>query len=229
MLRYGENPHQQAALYARPDGRGASVVAGRQLHGKELSYNNLLDLDSALAMVRQFSEPAAVVVKHNNPCGAAVADALAAALQRALDGDPLERLRLGAGAEPHGRRRHGRGARRAGPVRRGHRRPPLPRRRPENPHHQAQVEGQRAAAGGRRVGAAAAALDLPLPRRRRVDAGGRRAGRPRGACGTSSPTPSPPRSRWTDLRFAWDMVRHVKSNAIVLCKDRTLLGTGRAR
>ena len=89
LLRYGENPHQQAALYARPDGRGASVVAGRQLHGKELSYNNLLDLDSALAIVRQFSEPAAVVVKHNNPCGAAVADAPAAALQRALDGDPL--------------------------------------------------------------------------------------------------------------------------------------------
>ena len=68
---------------------GASVVAARQLHGKELSYNNLLDLDSALAIVRQFSEPAAVVIKHNNPCGAAVADTLAVALQRAMDGDPL--------------------------------------------------------------------------------------------------------------------------------------------
>ena len=88
VLRYGENPHQQAALYARPDGRGASLAAARQLHGKELSYNNLLDLDGALAMVRQFAEPAAVVVKHNNPCGAAVADTLAVALQRALDGDP---------------------------------------------------------------------------------------------------------------------------------------------
>ncbi len=89
LLRYGENPHQQAALYARPDARQASVVAGRQLHGKELSYNNLLDLDSALAIIRQFAEPAAVVVKHNNPCGAAVADDLATALQWALEGDPL--------------------------------------------------------------------------------------------------------------------------------------------
>ncbi len=89
VLRYGENPHQQAALYARPDCPGASVVAARQLHGKELSYNNLLDLDSALAIVRQFSDPAAVVIKHNNPCGAAVADTLAVALQLAMDGDPL--------------------------------------------------------------------------------------------------------------------------------------------
>ncbi len=88
VLRYGENPHQQAALYARPESASANVVAARQLHGKELSYNNLLDLDSALAIVRQFAEPAAVVIKHNNPCGAAVADTLATALQRAMDGDP---------------------------------------------------------------------------------------------------------------------------------------------
>ncbi len=89
VLRYGENPHQQAALYSRPDCPGASVVAARQLHGKELSYNNLLDLDSALAIVRQFAGPAAVVIKHNNPCGAAMADTLTVALQRALEGDPL--------------------------------------------------------------------------------------------------------------------------------------------
>ena len=88
VLRYGENPHQQAALYARPECRGASVAVARQLHGKELSYNNLLDLDSALAIVRQFAEPAAVVIKHNNPCGAAVAERLDAALRRAMDGDP---------------------------------------------------------------------------------------------------------------------------------------------
>jgi len=59
------------------------------LHGKELSYNNLLDLDSALGIVRRFSEPAAVVIKHNNPCGAAVADTLADALRSAMAGDPL--------------------------------------------------------------------------------------------------------------------------------------------
>ena len=75
VLRYGENPHQQAALYGDSRAGGATVVSAKQLHGKELSYNNLLDLDSALAIVRQFAEPAAAVVKHNNPCGAAVATA----------------------------------------------------------------------------------------------------------------------------------------------------------
>jgi phosphoribosylaminoimidazolecarboxamide formyltransferase / IMP cyclohydrolase len=94
-LRYGENPHQQAALYAETvDGaatgaRAANLLSARRLHGKELSYNNLLDLDSALAIVRGFTEPAAVVIKHNNPCGAAMADVLADATREALDGDPL--------------------------------------------------------------------------------------------------------------------------------------------
>jgi phosphoribosylaminoimidazolecarboxamide formyltransferase / IMP cyclohydrolase len=68
VLRYGENPHQQAALYAEPAPAADSLVAARQVHGKELSYNNLLDLDSALAIVRGLSEPAAAVIKHNNPC-----------------------------------------------------------------------------------------------------------------------------------------------------------------
>ena len=97
VLRYGENPHQQAAVYAKPDCTDANVVAAKQLNGKELSYNNLLDLDSALGIVRSFPQPAAVVIKHNNPCGAAMDDNLAAALQRAMAGDPLKRIRLGVG------------------------------------------------------------------------------------------------------------------------------------
>jgi len=88
LLRYGENPHQRAAVYVDPAARGPSVVAAQQLAGKELSYNNLLDLDSALAIVRSFDEPAVSVIKHNNPCGAAVAATLAEATQAALDGDP---------------------------------------------------------------------------------------------------------------------------------------------
>jgi phosphoribosylaminoimidazolecarboxamide formyltransferase/IMP cyclohydrolase len=89
VLRYGENPHQQAALYADPNSRGAHLVSARQLNGKELSYNNLLDLDSALAMVRSLRRPAAVVIKHNNPCGAAMGDTLCQAAEKALLGDPV--------------------------------------------------------------------------------------------------------------------------------------------
>lgn len=88
-LRYGENPHQSAALYADATPRGANLVSARQLCGKELSYNNLLDLDSALAIARTLPHAAAVVIKHNNPCGAASAGDLSQAMRRALDGDPL--------------------------------------------------------------------------------------------------------------------------------------------
>ncbi|NUQ65661.1 MAG: bifunctional phosphoribosylaminoimidazolecarboxamide formyltransferase/IMP cyclohydrolase [Pirellulales bacterium] len=89
VLRYGENPHQKAALYAKKDAPAANLVSALQLHGKELSYNNLLDLDSALAIVRGLAAPAASVIKHNNPCGAAVAGTLAEALKSAMAGDPL--------------------------------------------------------------------------------------------------------------------------------------------
>jgi phosphoribosylaminoimidazolecarboxamide formyltransferase / IMP cyclohydrolase len=88
-LRYGENPHQQAAFYKEPGLNHACVANAETLHGKELSYNNLLDLDSALGLVREFASPAAVVIKHNNPCGAAVGATLADAFQRAYEGDPL--------------------------------------------------------------------------------------------------------------------------------------------
>ena len=89
VLRYGENPHQKAAFYSEPDLDRACVASAEQLHGKELSYNNILDLDSALNLAREFADPAAVVVKHNNPCGAATADTLADAFLKAWDGDPL--------------------------------------------------------------------------------------------------------------------------------------------
>jgi phosphoribosylaminoimidazolecarboxamide formyltransferase/IMP cyclohydrolase len=88
-LRYGENPHQQAVFYTQRGIQHPCVSTAEQLHGKELSYNNILDLDSALNLAREFTAPAAVVVKHNNPCGAATAGTLAEAFQLAWDGDPL--------------------------------------------------------------------------------------------------------------------------------------------
>ncbi len=88
-LRYGENPHQDAAFYVEPDFSSASLAAAEQLNGKELSYNNLLDLDAALAIVRDFTEPAAAVLKHNNPCGCAIGASLADAFGKAYEGDPV--------------------------------------------------------------------------------------------------------------------------------------------
>lgn len=88
-LRYGENPHQDAAFYVEPAARGPNLATARLLHGKELSYNNLLDLDSALRLVRSFALPAACILKHNNPCGAAVDNVSAAAFERAYEGDPV--------------------------------------------------------------------------------------------------------------------------------------------
>jgi phosphoribosylaminoimidazolecarboxamide formyltransferase/IMP cyclohydrolase len=88
-LRYGENPHQQAAFYVDDQFVGTNLATAKLRHGKELSYNNLLDLDSALRLVRLFSEPAACILKHNNPCGAAVAAETASAFERAYEGDPV--------------------------------------------------------------------------------------------------------------------------------------------
>ena len=88
-LRYGENPHQRAALYVPVGSSVSGLAAARQLQGKELSYNNLVDLESALALAGEFLRPAAIIVKHNNPCGAAEQDSLAEAYAKALACDPI--------------------------------------------------------------------------------------------------------------------------------------------
>jgi phosphoribosylaminoimidazolecarboxamide formyltransferase / IMP cyclohydrolase len=86
ILRYGENPHQQAALYASDTG---GIAGALQLHGKELSYNNLVDLDACWQLVCEFSRPAAAIIKHTNPAGCAEQDSLAEAYRRALECDPV--------------------------------------------------------------------------------------------------------------------------------------------
>ncbi|WP_100330185.1 bifunctional phosphoribosylaminoimidazolecarboxamide formyltransferase/IMP cyclohydrolase [Bacillus xiapuensis] len=87
-LRYGENPHQQAAFYQEPLGSAFSVARAKQLHGKELSYNNIRDTDAALQIVREFTEPAAVAVKHMNPCGVGIGETIQEAYARAYEADP---------------------------------------------------------------------------------------------------------------------------------------------
>jgi phosphoribosylaminoimidazolecarboxamide formyltransferase/IMP cyclohydrolase len=85
-LRYGENPHQAAALYGKA---GAGVAGGEQLQGKELSYNNLVDLDAAWQLVNEFESPAVAIIKHTNPCGCAEQETLAEAYRKAFEADPV--------------------------------------------------------------------------------------------------------------------------------------------
>ena len=86
-LRYGENPHQRAALYA--DGSGLGIAGARQLQGKELSFNNLVDLDACWELAQEFDQPAVIIVKHTNPCGAATGANVLEAYQKALACDPV--------------------------------------------------------------------------------------------------------------------------------------------
>ena len=88
-LRYGENPHQQAAFYRFADAKPMTLARGEQLHGKELSYNNILDTDACWTAVREFSEPACVIVKHMNPCGTAIAGDVVEAYDKAHASDPI--------------------------------------------------------------------------------------------------------------------------------------------
>jgi phosphoribosylaminoimidazolecarboxamide formyltransferase/IMP cyclohydrolase len=225
VLRYGENPHQQAAVYAAAQQIGASVVAARQLNGKELSYNNLLDLDSALAMVRDFAGPATVVIKHNNPCGAAESSTLAIALAKAMAGDPLSAFGSVLGLN------------RAVDAATAQllTEPGLfveaivaPEFEPEALHILTTVPKWKANVRLMAVGPIAPptaqwayrpiegglllqdADALPDPESEWK------------VVTECQPTPA----QMADLRFAWAMVRHVKSNAIVLAKDRMLLGAG---
>ncbi|HSE47906.1 MAG TPA: bifunctional phosphoribosylaminoimidazolecarboxamide formyltransferase/IMP cyclohydrolase [Terriglobales bacterium] len=86
-LRYGENPHQKAAMYS--DGSGFGVANGKQLQGKELSYNNIVDLQAAWDLAQEFTEPVCVIIKHTNPCGTATGADLLAAYKKALEADPV--------------------------------------------------------------------------------------------------------------------------------------------
>lgn len=225
VLRYGENPHQQAALYSRPDDGGANVVSARQLHGKELSYNNLLDLDSALGIARSFSRPAASVIKHNNPCGAAVADTLAEALRRGMAGDPLSAFGSVLGLN----------------------------RTVDAETAEVLTEPGMfiEAIVAPDFDEEAVAILTTKPKWKdnvrllKVGEVSREESRfafrciGGGALMQQADTLPDPEEDWKvvteaqpsdqqmeDLRFAWEMVRHVKSNAIVLCKEGMLLGTG---
>ena len=110
VLRYGENPHQKAALYV--DGSGKGVAAAKQLQGKELSYNNIVDLDACWELVSEFdaaAEAAVAIIKHTNPCGASTGATVLEAYKRALEADPVSAFGGSDRDQPRGGRRGGGG------------------------------------------------------------------------------------------------------------------------
>jgi phosphoribosylaminoimidazolecarboxamide formyltransferase/IMP cyclohydrolase len=225
VLRYGENPHQQAAVYVDPRSKVANVVSARQLNGKELSYNNLLDLDAALAIVRAFAKPAVSVIKHNNPCGAAIDDQISNAVSKAMAGDPLSAFGSVIGINR--------------PVDIASAEilatPGLFIEAIIAPSFDAdalEVLTQKPKWGANVRLLHAGSLEVPSSRWNLRPLEG-------GALLQETDTQSDPEDQWTvvtekkpeqegwdDIRFAWEMVRHVKSNAIVLAKNGMLLGAG---
>mgnify|MGYP005811985545 CR=1 FL=1 len=219
-LSYGENPHQRAALYAEAGARSHILSRVSKLHGKALSFNNVLDLDSARGLVEDFEQPACVIVKHNNPCGVAVGDSALEAYEKALACDPVSAY---GGVIAFNRRVGEELAERL---------------------HQNFVEVLFA------PGYEGRALDvlqqkeairiLDEEERRQADPTERdvkkvmgglliqdRDGDPEPRQIMEAVTGSEPSERqWQDMLFAWTVSRRVRSNAIVIAKDGATLGIG---
>jgi phosphoribosylaminoimidazolecarboxamide formyltransferase / IMP cyclohydrolase len=228
-LRYGENPHQQAAFYAESDGKRPCIATAEVLHGKELSYNNILDLDSALNLVREFTEPTVVILKHNNPCGAASADSLATAFTRAWDGDSLSAFGGILGFNREVDEAVARQITEPGRfieciVAPGYSKAAL-EMLTTRPTWKKNVRILR-------TGPLTATCDVARPTLdyRRVDGGLLVQTRDEPADDFSQAkaatvrTPTP--VELADLQFAWIVAKHVKSNAIVLSHEKMILGVG---
>ena len=216
-LRYGENPHQKAAFYVE-GGEPWGLAQARQLQGKELSHNNLLDLHSVLALTLEFDDPVAVIAKHNNPCGVAVEDILHQAYVRALECDPVSAY---GGILAFNREVD-----------------------KETAREIAKIFVEAIIAPGfsqeaREVFAAKANLRLleltPWPTKirgwdlRRL-AGGLLVQEPDTLLFSDGlrvvTKKEPTEDQWRDLTLAWRVVKHVKSNAIVLAKGSRTVGIG---
>jgi len=225
-LRYGENPHQAAALYEAvhtPD--ASNLVSARQLNGKELSYNNLLDADAALAIARSLPGLGVSVVKHNNPCGAASATRMVEATRKAMEGDPVSAFGSILGFNQ--------------PV-------------DEDAADYLATPGlfiEVIVAPGFSIQALEILTTRPKWKSnvRLLDVGSLDSPRQEthfrcidgGLLVQDADTLADPYDAWcvvttsqpddtqmADLRFAWSLVRHVKSNAIVLGRDQSLVGVG---
>jgi phosphoribosylaminoimidazolecarboxamide formyltransferase/IMP cyclohydrolase len=219
-LSYGENPHQKAALYVEVGARSHVLSRVAELHGRALSFNNVLDLDTARRLLEEFERAACVIVKHNNPCGVAVADGLASAYEKALACDPMSAF---GGVIALNRN--------------------VERALAERLHEHfvevliAPSYDEDALAVLRQK---EAIRILEATEQRQEASGERDLKRVRGGLLVQDPDridsdresmevvtrASPDGAQWDDLWFAWKVCRHVRSNAIVIAKDRATVGVG---
>jgi phosphoribosylaminoimidazolecarboxamide formyltransferase/IMP cyclohydrolase len=219
-LRYGENPHQRGALYAESAGPGAVGGAEVLIEGKEMSFNNWLDVDAALTLATDLEPlgPAAVIVKHNNPCGAAVERSLAGAYAAAFESDTVSAF---GGIVAFGREADEEAARAMADV------------FTEVVVAPSFSEGALSAFGERR---GLRVVRAPLPTRGGVDVRPMTGGaliQDRDAAPESASTDlevasarTPTDDEWRDLRFAWIVAMRVKSNAIVFARELATVGIG---
>lgn len=220
-LRYGENPHQRGALYVPASGGSGGLARAQQLHGRELSFNNLMDADAAWRTVSDYGEPAACVIKHANPCGLASRDDLAEAYQLAYEGDPVSAF---GGIVGFNRRVTAPAAQAMEPVfyevvvapgYDGDALEILQHKRnlrilsvdPAVPSGGATDYDLRPLSGG---------MLVQTPDAIDEDAGK----------WTVATERAPSASELADLAFAWKAVKHIKSNAIAFVKNRQLVGMG---
>ncbi|HHV79453.1 MAG TPA: bifunctional phosphoribosylaminoimidazolecarboxamide formyltransferase/IMP cyclohydrolase [Firmicutes bacterium] len=217
-LRYGENPHQKAAFYVEPFSTEVTIAGARQLQGKELSFNNILDADAALNVVREFDQPAAVAVKHTNPCGCAIGETIAEAFRKTYEGDPVS---IFGGIVAFNRKLDAETARRLvelfleiviAPEYDDEALEILKRK----PNLRVLVTGHWMGHSGqgrdfRRVRGGLLVQEADI-----TDAAHWK------VVTEKEPTPE----QLADLHFAWKVVKHVKSNAIVLAKGRQTIGVG---
>ena len=217
-LRYGENPHQSAAFYRDERPVPGAIAGYRQVQGKDLSYNNIADADAAWECVKQFEEPACVIVKHANPCGVALAESPAAAYDKAFRTDPVSAF---GGILAFNRALDLRAAQAIG------------RQFAEvviAPRVERDALDEFSRKANLRV------LEIPLSREAQAHDYKRVGGgllvqsadqRPiaRGECKVATRR-SPSEAQWADLLFAWRVAKFVKSNAIVFCREAMTLGVG---
>ena len=219
-LSYGENPHQKAALYVEVGGRTHVLSRVAKLHGRALSFNNVLDLDAARRLLDEFEPAACVIVKHNNPCGVATAEGLGVAYEKALACDPMSAF---GGVIALNRNVDG----------------PLAERLHEHfievliaPSYDDDALNVLRQKEAIRI--------LEATEQRRDESGDQDLKRVRGGLLVQEPDridserekmqlateSSPSGTQWDDLWFAWKVCKHVRSNAIVIAKDNATIGVG---